>query len=39
MKEIGDPNDIATLVEFLISDGAKWMTGQVINFDGGLSTL
>ena len=23
MKEIGDPNDIATLVEFLISDGAK----------------
>ena len=39
MKEIGDPNDIATLVEFLINDGAKWMTGQVINFDGGLSTL
>ena len=39
MKEIGDPNDIATLVEFLINDGAKWMTGQVINFDGGLSRL
>ena len=39
MKEIGDPNDIAKLVEFLINDGAKWMTGQVINFDGGLSSL
>lgn len=39
MKEIGDPNDVAELAEFLIDDNAKWITGQVINIDGGLSTL
>ena len=39
LKQIGDPKDVAKLVEFLINDHAKWITGQVINIDGGLSTL
>lgn len=39
LKEIGDPNDVAELAEFLINDHARWITGQVINIDGGLSTL
>tara|TARA_B100000683_G_C12364828_1_gene504607 strand:+ start:197 stop:883 length:687 start_codon:yes stop_codon:yes gene_type:complete len=39
LKQIGDPEDVAKLVEFLINDHAKWITGQVINIDGGLSTL
>ena len=37
LKAIGNPNDIASMVEYLINDHAKWMTGQVINIDGGLS--
>ncbi|MDG2363115.1 MAG: SDR family NAD(P)-dependent oxidoreductase [Flavobacteriales bacterium] len=39
LKKIGEANDISSMVEFLISDNAKWITGQVINIDGGLSTL
>lgn len=39
MKMIGDPNDIASMVEWLISDEAKWFTGQIINFDGGMSSI
>jgi len=31
----GEPNDIAQVVEFLISDNAKWITGQQIVVDGG----
>lgn len=33
---IGEPKDVAELVSFLISDASKWMTGNVINLDGGL---
>lgn len=32
---IGTPNDIAPVVEFLLSDHSKWMTGQQILVDGG----
>ncbi len=39
LKEIGDPKDVASMVEFLINDHAKWITGQIINIDGGLSKL
>lgn len=31
----GDPADIASVVAFLASDDAKWVTGQTINVDGG----
>jgi 3-oxoacyl-[acyl-carrier protein] reductase len=31
----GQPTDIAGLVAWLCSDDAQWMTGQVINFEGG----
>jgi NAD(P)-dependent dehydrogenase (short-subunit alcohol dehydrogenase family) len=33
---IGDPLDIANMVVFLLSDEAKWITGTVIQMDGGL---
>lgn len=33
----GSPRDIANIVEFLLSDKAKWMTGQEIIVDGGLT--
>jgi NAD(P)-dependent dehydrogenase (short-subunit alcohol dehydrogenase family) len=35
MKRIGTPEDIATLVEFLIGPGASFITGSDILIDGG----
>jgi NAD(P)-dependent dehydrogenase (short-subunit alcohol dehydrogenase family) len=32
---LGDPEDIAAAVAFLMSDDASWITGQVISVDGG----
>ncbi len=39
MKRIGQPEDIASLSAFLLSDESSWITGQVIHVDGGMSTL
>jgi NAD(P)-dependent dehydrogenase (short-subunit alcohol dehydrogenase family) len=39
LKRIGTTADIAHMVDFLLSPKASWMTGQVINVDGGFSTL
>ncbi len=39
LNRIGEPHEIAHLVKFLVSDESSWMTGQVINFDGGLSSI
>jgi NAD(P)-dependent dehydrogenase (short-subunit alcohol dehydrogenase family) len=35
----GRPEDIADAVIFLVSDAAAWMTGAVIDVDGGLRAL
>lgn len=32
---VGDPDDIAAMVAFLMSDEGAWVNGQVINIDGG----
>jgi len=32
---IGEPSDIANLVEFLLSEKSRWITGQQIIIDGG----
>ena len=39
MKEIGSPKDISEVVKFLLEDNSKWMTGQIIPFDGGISSV
>ncbi|HZR31193.1 MAG TPA: SDR family oxidoreductase [Terriglobales bacterium] len=35
LKRIGTPKDIADVVAFLASDGARWITGASIPVDGG----
>jgi len=39
LKSIGKAEDVAALAAFLISDNAKWMTGQIITIDGGISDI
>ncbi|MEP1097622.1 MAG: SDR family oxidoreductase [Cyclobacteriaceae bacterium] len=39
MQRIGSSTDIANAAEFLLSDKAGWITGQILAADGGLSTL
>ena len=39
MKEIGSPKDISEVVKFLLEDNSNWMTGQIIPFDGGMSSV
>lgn len=36
-NRLGTPQDIASVVSFLASDGAQWITGQHIRADGGMS--
>ena len=35
---IGTPSDIAPVIEFLISEKSRWITGQQITVDGGRTT-
>lgn len=37
MGKIGTPEDVANLAAFLVSDQAAYITGQVINVDGGMA--
>jgi 3-oxoacyl-[acyl-carrier protein] reductase len=37
LKRLGLPEDIGSVVAFLLSDDASWMTGQVVVVDGGLT--
>ncbi|WP_035293000.1 3-oxoacyl-[acyl-carrier-protein] reductase [Clostridium sp. KNHs214] len=36
LKRLGNPEDVANAVTFLAGDEAKYITGQVINVDGGM---
>ncbi|MGZ8153465.1 MAG: SDR family NAD(P)-dependent oxidoreductase [Methylovulum sp.] len=39
LKRIGEPDDIAQMAVFLLSDKASWITGQVLHVDGGMSAI
>jgi NAD(P)-dependent dehydrogenase (short-subunit alcohol dehydrogenase family) len=39
LKSIGEATDIANAALFLLSDKARWITGQVIKVDGGMSSI
>ncbi len=39
LQRIGNTNDMAQLLLFLLSDNSSWITGQVIAVDGGMGAL
>lgn len=36
MKRFGDPEDVAKVVLFLVSDESSYITGQVLTVSGGM---
>jgi 3-oxoacyl-[acyl-carrier protein] reductase len=36
LKRLGEPEDVSSVVAFLLSDQAAWMTGQLLVVDGGV---
>ncbi|RYE03895.1 MAG: SDR family oxidoreductase, partial [Sphingobacteriaceae bacterium] len=39
LGKFGQPEDMANAAKFLLSEESSWITGQILNIDGGLSTL
>lgn len=39
LQRIGRPEDISSMIAFLLSEESSWITGQVIGIDGGLGNL
>lgn len=37
LQRIGQPVDVASLIVYLLSDAASWMTGAVVPIDGGMT--
>ena len=39
LQQVGDPDDVARLVAFLLAPESRFMTGQILRPDGGLSSV
>lgn len=39
LKQIGEPADVASMIEWLLQAENNWITGQILGIDGGLATL
>ncbi|GAY74492.1 3-oxoacyl-[acyl-carrier protein] reductase [Sporolactobacillus inulinus] len=37
LGKLGTPEDVANVVAFLASEDSKYMTGQTLSIDGGMS--
>lgn len=35
LKRIGQPDDVASVIAFLVADEARWITGDIVAADGG----
>ena len=36
---IGQPDEVASLAAWMVSDSGSWMTGQVVSMDGGMGVI
>lgn len=39
LKSIGSASDIAAMATHLLSENSRWITGQIVKIDGGISTI
>lgn len=39
LKRVGQPQDIANAIHFLLTEQSAWVTGQILNVDGGISSI
>ena len=39
MRRMGEPEDVAAVATFLVSDDAVYVTGSVYTVDGGLTAI
>ncbi|WP_343658891.1 SDR family oxidoreductase [Chryseobacterium sp.] len=39
LQRLGTADEIAKMVEFLLSENSSWITGQIIGIDGGMSKI
>lgn len=39
LERLGDPDEVARVIEFLCGDGASYMTGSIVDVDGGAALV
>ena len=39
MRRLGTPQDVADVVAFFVSDDSRYLTGQILSIDGGLTMI
>jgi NAD(P)-dependent dehydrogenase (short-subunit alcohol dehydrogenase family) len=39
LNKVGTPEEVAASAVFLLSDNARWITGQILHIDGGMSAV
>jgi NAD(P)-dependent dehydrogenase (short-subunit alcohol dehydrogenase family) len=39
LNKIGNADDIANAIQFLLSEKSSWITGQILHVDGGMNNI